>query len=57
MGDGSTEQMKMTVGLDLGDKYSYLYVLDNESGGMIEEGLLCVPLPTTSSAASTPQSR
>src|SRR3712207_691004 len=40
MGDGSTEQMKMTAGLDLGDKYSYLYVLDNESGEMIEEGRL-----------------
>ena len=40
MGDDSTEQMKMTAGLDLGDKYSYLYVLDNESGEMIEEGRL-----------------
>ena len=40
MGDSSTEQMKMTAGLDLGDKYSYLYVLDNESGEMIEEGRL-----------------
>jgi hypothetical protein len=30
----------MTAGLDLGDRYSYLFVLDNESGQMIEEGRL-----------------
>jgi hypothetical protein len=29
--DGSTEQTKMTVGLDLGDKYSYLCVLDTKT--------------------------
>ena len=40
MSDGSTEQTKMTAGLDLGDKYSYLFVLDNESGEMIQEGRL-----------------
>lgn len=40
MNDGSREQTKMTAGLDLGDKYSYLFVLDNESGEMIEEGRL-----------------
>jgi hypothetical protein len=34
---GRTER---SVGLDLGDKYSYFYVLDNESGKMIEEGRL-----------------
>jgi transposase len=40
MSDGSTEQTKMTGGLDLGDKYSYLFVLDNESGEMIQESRL-----------------
>jgi transposase len=41
MDDVSTEQTKkMTVGLDLGDKYSYLCVLDTESGELVEEGRL-----------------
>lgn len=40
MSDGSTEQIKMTASLDLGDKYSYLFVLDNESGEVIEESRL-----------------
>lgn len=40
MSDGSTERTKMTAGLDIGDKYSYLYVLDDDSGEMIEEGRL-----------------
>ena len=30
----------MTVGIDLGDKSSYLCVLDTESGEVIEEGRL-----------------
>src|SRR5215204_1943058 len=40
MSYGSTEQTKMTVGLDLGDKYSYLCVLDTDSGELVEEGRL-----------------
>lgn len=40
MDDGSTEQTKMTVGLDLGDKYSYPCVLDTDSGELVEEGRL-----------------
>ena len=43
--DGSSEQPQMTAGLDLGDKYSYLCLIDQESGEVVEEGLLCVPLP------------
>lgn len=39
MTETSTEQ-QLTAGLDLGDKYSYLHVLDTESGEMIEEGRL-----------------
>ena len=38
--DGSKEQPKMTAGLDLGDKYSYLCLIDTESGEVIEEGRL-----------------
>jgi transposase len=36
--DGSSEQAKMTAGLDLGDKYSYLCLLDTDGGEVIEEG-------------------
>ena len=38
MSDGSKERTKMTAGLDLGDKYSHLCLLDTESGELIEEG-------------------
>jgi transposase len=40
MSDGSREQPKMTAGLDLGDIYSYLCLIDTESGEVIEEGRL-----------------
>jgi transposase len=35
--DGSKQQPKVTAGSDLGDKYSYLYLIDQESGQVIEE--------------------
>jgi transposase len=38
--DGSKDQPQMTAGLDLGDKYSYLCLIDTESGEVIEEGRL-----------------
>ena len=38
--DGSREQPKMTAGLDLGEKYSYLCLIDTDSGEVIEEGRL-----------------
>jgi transposase len=38
--DGSKVQPKMTAGLDLGDKYSYLCLIDQHSGEVIEEGRL-----------------
>jgi transposase len=45
--DGSKGQPKITAGLDLGDKYSYLLCLiDTESGEVVEEGRL----PTTPEA-------
>jgi transposase len=38
--DGSKDQPKMTAGLDLGDNYSYLCLIDQQSGEVIEEGRL-----------------
>jgi transposase len=38
--DGSKEQPQITAGLDLGDKYSYLCLIDQGSGEVIEEGRL-----------------
>ncbi len=38
--DGSKDKPKMTAGLDLGDKYSYLCLIDQESGEVLEEGRL-----------------
>src|SRR5215208_1949377 len=37
MDDGSKQTQRMTVGLDLGDRYTYLCLLDTESGEVIEE--------------------
>jgi hypothetical protein len=38
--DGSKERPLMTAGLDLGDKYSYLCLIDTQSGEVTEEGRL-----------------
>jgi transposase len=38
--NGSRGAAKMTAGLDLGDKYSYLCLVDGESGEVIEKGRL-----------------
>jgi transposase len=38
--NASKEQPKMTAGLDIGDKYSYLCLIDQESGKVVEEGRL-----------------
>ena len=38
--DPSSNQPQMTAGLDLGDKYSYLCLIDTDSGEVIEEGRL-----------------
>src|SRR3954464_6716257 len=40
MSDGSKERMKITARMDLGNKYSYLCLIDTESGEVIEEGRL-----------------
>jgi len=40
MSDASKEQPKMTARLDLGDKYSYLCLIDTQSAEVIEEGRL-----------------
>jgi transposase len=38
--DVSSEQPQMTAGLDLGDKYSQLCLIDTQSGEVVEEGRL-----------------
>ena len=38
--DVSKERPQVTAGLDIGDKHSYLCLIDRESGEMIEEGRL-----------------
>jgi transposase len=38
--DGSSKQPKITAGLDLGDKYSYLRLIDSRSGKVVEESRL-----------------
>src|ERR687897_2798067 len=38
--DGSRSEPKMTAGLDLGDKHSYLCLIDTGSGEVMEEGRL-----------------
>jgi transposase len=40
MDDGSKRKPSMTVGIDLGDKYSHLGLLDTESGEVIERDRL-----------------
>ncbi len=37
MNDGSRGTSMVTAGLDLGDKYSYLCLIDTESGKVVEE--------------------
>jgi transposase len=38
--DGSKQRPPMTAGLDLGDRYSYLCLIDQEDGEVVEEGRL-----------------
>jgi hypothetical protein len=52
--DGSKQQPMMTAGLDLGEKYSYLCLIDTQSDEVIEEGLLCAPAPMPSDDACPP---
>jgi transposase len=40
MTDVSSGRPKITAGLDLGDKYSYLCMIDQQSGEVLEEGRL-----------------
>jgi hypothetical protein len=54
--DGSSPKPKMTAGLDLGDKYSHLCLLDTASGEVMKVGLLCAPPPKPSEDASPPSS-
>jgi transposase len=36
----TSREQQLTAGLDLGDKYSYLCVLDTDSGELVEDGRL-----------------
>ena len=54
--NASKERPKITAGLDLGDRYSYLCLIETESGEVIEERLLCVQPPRPSDDASPPSS-
>ena len=45
MSDASKGRPKITAGLDLGHRYSYLCLIDTDSGEVIEEGRLCAPPP------------
>ena len=38
--DGSRDEPHTTAGVDIGDKYSYLCLIDQQSGEVIEEGRL-----------------
>jgi len=38
--DSSKQQLLMTAGLDIGDRYSYLCLIDTQSGEVMEEGRL-----------------
>jgi transposase len=38
--DGSRDEPRTTAGLDLGDRYSHLCIIDTESGDVMEEGRL-----------------
>ncbi len=58
MGDVSTQQTKkMTLGLDLGDNYSYLRASSTPKAASSLRKVGCALPLTISTAASTPQSR
>jgi transposase len=40
MTDGSKDRPNMTAGLDISDKHSYLCLIDQQSGEVMEEGRL-----------------
>ena len=53
MDDGSRERQRMTAGLDLGDKYSYLSVFWTPTAARSSKRVVCVPLPRPSGDALT----
>ena len=54
--DGSKEQPKMTAGLDLGDKYSYLCASSTRRVARLWRRVGCAPPPRPSDDASPPSS-
>ena len=55
MNDGSRGTPLVTAGVDLGDKYSYLCLLDTDTGKVVKEGRLRIP-PLRPSGGAFPQS-
>jgi transposase len=53
--DGSRREPKMTAGVDLGDNYSYLCLIDTQSGEVMEEGRLRTSLETLKRRFSSEQ--
>jgi hypothetical protein len=55
--DGSRDESHTTAGLDIGDKYSYLCLIDQQSGEVIEEAQVgCVPAALKPSSDASPPS-
>jgi hypothetical protein len=50
--DGSRSEPKMTAGLDLGDRYSYLCLIDTDNGVRWSRGVGYVRPPRPSEGAS-----
>ena len=56
MTDVSKGRPKFTAGVDLGDKYSYLCLIDTDSGEVVEEGRLrTTPRPSGDASPPSPQ--
>jgi hypothetical protein len=57
MSDGSKEQHMMTAGVDLGDKYSYLCLIDTLRAARLSRKVGCAPPHRPSDDASPPSPR
>jgi hypothetical protein len=54
MTDGSKDRPNMTAGLDIGDKHSYLCLIDQQSGEVMEEGRLSTtPRPSDDASSQS----
>ena len=55
MSDGSKEQPKMTAGLDIGDKYSYLSASSTSTVARLWRRAGCVPAPKDAGGSNSPR--